>query len=396
MREINQLIPNTESRSIAHFFATKDQTHFFNKRFATDFISMVRNPLNKGVLTPHFFHGVTGLSNDEYSQLVQDGYLLLSLGFALEHKEKQAEKDSDNPTPPWNKDHSVTSYALENGLADKLPPGFIKFVSYGGGDINTFRGNELQIMDAVFKIRGEDFTEFCAVDLLEYFAMGQAITARTRYGLASHAILGDFTYNNRLAIPKISGSTVVMIFGGHFENTPYIEGGNLSPQDTTALAWAKLNLQHNLGTTVIKTCDTNQSPDLVNGPYAPSKNFEAFLLSAFARATQQGVIEDPQYDVFERWKMTSAFNKATQSIELSATCKIDHDVVIGGKPCTFKQGEGRVITLSHKWDADTHIALANRAGFDVEIYREPGNQNIMMVAQAVRWPDQDLMRHIPR
>ncbi|MEK7802629.1 MAG: L-histidine N(alpha)-methyltransferase [Pseudomonadota bacterium] len=377
------------SRHVVLVDATTNQG-VYDKKFERAFVHMIENPDDKGLISTHLFYDIPRARSTTFSQLSYDARSILSGGHAWERRVEEAIQGQDQ-AGFWSKDQSVTAHAIKHGLMDKLPKGFIKFVSYGGGDIHAFSGNELQIIEATFNERKEDIVEFCAVDILERFAFNCAIATRNAYGIKSRGVLGDFIYNGHLAIPDTKGTPVIMIFGGPFENTPFIKNGP-SPIDISALAWAKMNIQHGLGSVVIKTFDTNQSPDLKNGPYAPRKNFEAFLLSAFARATQQGVINDPQYDVFEHWKITSEFNQDLKSIELAATCKIDHDIMIANKLRSFAKDEKRVITLSHKWDEATQISIAQRAGFDVEIYREPGNTNLLMVAQAVRKPNADLQK----
>lgn len=351
---------------------------YYDAKFRKAFLHMIDNPNDKGLMSTHLFYDLP------------DSFAILSGGHAWEERIKTSSQDGGYLT----KDSSVIRYSLSQGLADRLPDGQLKFISYGGGDMNAFRGNEMQIMDKVFESRGKDFEDFWAVDILERYATNCAYAARNKYRIRSHVVIGDFIYNGRLAIPETDGTPVVMITGGPFENTPYVEIGK-SPEDLTALAWAKLNLQHGLGSVVIKTFDTDQKPDLVNGPYAPKKPFEAFLLSAFARAVQQGIIEDPSYDIFANWRVVASFNPVLQSVELAAMCKKDHEISINGTIKSLKQGEARVITLSHKWDEAKNVSLAQRAGFDVEVFREPGNKNGLLIAKAVRSPDDDLMSSLP-
>src|SRR3989338_248300 len=352
---------------------------YYDKKFIKAFIHMIENPDDKGLMSTHLFYDLP------------DSQSILSGGHAWEERIRNSVKTGGF----WSKDTSVIHTALQKGLVSKLPEGYLKFISYGGGDINAFQGNEMQIMTAVFNGRSEDFVDFCAVDILERYATTCAYAARNKYKLRSHAVTGDFIYNGSLAIPDTKGTPIVMIFGGPFENTPYIKDGR-SPEDTTALAWAKLNVQHGHGAIVLKTFDTDQNPDLVNGPYSPSKPFEAFLLSAFARAVEHRVIEDANYDIFAHWKIVSNFNNELKSIELAAQCKDDHSVKIDGRDRFFTKGESRVITLSHKWDEARNVALAKRAGFDVEVIREEGNPNGLMIAKVVRKPDADLMVWMPR
>lgn len=377
-----------ESRHVVAVDAPRKQG-LYDEKFRKAFIRMVKTPEDKGLISTHLFYDIPREKGSAFSQLSYDAQAILSGGHAWERRVEEAVQNKSEQGY-WSKDQSVTRYSLENGLLGYLPKGFLKFISYGGGDINAFSGNEMQIMSAAFDERQEDIVEFCAVDILERFAFNCAIAARNQYGIRTQGVLGDVIYNGHLAIPETKGTPIIMIYGGLFENTPYVKNGR-TPEDTTALAWAKMNIQHGLGSVVIKTFDTNQKPDLVNGAYAPRKSFEAFLLSAFARAVQQGVIEDRQYDVFENWKITSSFNDTLKSIELAAECKSDHEVMIGGELESFQKGESRVITLSHKWDKAKHIQIANDAGFDVHVYEEPGNQNMLMVATATRKPKQYLL-----
>ncbi|HAJ90276.1 MAG TPA: hypothetical protein DCM27_04585 [Rhodospirillaceae bacterium] len=384
----NESADGGESRHVVAVDAPRKQG-LYDEKFRKAFIHMIKTPEDKGLISTHLFYDIPREKGTTFSQLSYDARAILSGGHAWERRVEEAVQNKTEQGY-WSKDQSVAQYALNNGLLNQLPRGFLRFISYGGGDINAFSGNEMQIMSAAFDIRQDDIVEFCAVDILERFAFNCAIAARNQYGIRTQGVLGDFIYNGHLAIPETKGTPVIMIFGGPFENTPYIKNGR-SPEDTTALAWAKMNLQHGLGSVVIKTFDTNQTPDLVNGAYAPRKSFEAFLLSAFARAVQQGVIEDSQYDVFRNWKITSTFNDELKSVELAAKCKEDHEVMIGGTLYSFKERDSRVITLSHKWSKEKQIQIANDAGFDACIYEEPHNQNMLMVATATKKPKQYLL-----
>lgn len=378
------------SRCVVSLVATPNsETKRYDDKFRSAFLRMVENPQDEGLMSTHLFYDIPRDMGYTFSQLPYDVCNLLSGGHAWERRIREAVTNNAN-SGFWSKDQSSIRYALQNGLLDLLPEGHIHFLSYGGGDAHAFRGNEMQIMESAFKTREKDVIAFGAVDILERFAKSCALIAHATLGVSAEGIVGDFIYNGRLQLSESDGTPVVMIFGGPFENTPYIHGG-ISPVDATALAFAKLNEQHGLGATVIKTFDTNQNHDLVNGPYAAKGPFEAFLLSAFARATQQGIIENPQYDVFSRWRMTSTFDKARSCIKLAAESKVSDTVMIAGTPRSFSKGEQRVITLSHKWERSVHEDIAKRAGFDFKIIEEPGNPNMLMVAKSVRRPDKDLL-----
>jgi hypothetical protein len=366
----------------------------YNRKFEASFLKTMQNPANEGLLTTYLFYDLPqdNRASSLFSNLSYDARNILSGGKAWD-RHIQDSIDDRSAYGFWDGDQSIISTSLQQGLLTHLPR-TIKFISYGCGDTHAFESKESQIISAVYNDVDRDIADFCAVDILRRYAVNGAIIAHDKYGIKAYGVVGDFLYNGKLAIEDNKGTPVVMIFGGAFENTPIVEGA-LSPIDTTAVAWAKMNLQHGLDSVIIKTFDSDQNPQTQLTKYAPSRNFEAFILSAFARAAQQGLIKDQQYDVFSNWRMKTEFDVASSAVKLIAECKKSHTFEIAGKSYSFTDNpeapDKRTITLSHKWDEATHVKIAERAGFEVkEIYRENQNPNRLMIAQAVRRPDPEL------
>ncbi|HNQ92341.1 MAG TPA: L-histidine N(alpha)-methyltransferase [Alphaproteobacteria bacterium] len=387
-----------ESRSVIRVDAVQSRAGLYDQKFKKAFLKTIKNPDAEGLLTTHLFYDIPEETTAAFNGLSYDAKIILSGGRAWERHIDDAVTSSKDPTQSygyWDNDQSIITFSINKGLIDLLPRS-IKFVSYGCGDIHAFNGKESQILAATLKDVNRDITDSCIVDILERYAISNAVAVNRRFGISSQGVVGDFLYNGKLAINETRGTPVVMIFGGSFENTPSTSGYP-SPQDSAAMAWAKMNTQHGLGSIVIKTFDSNQDPQEQERRYKPTRNFEAFILSAFARAVQQGIILNPQYDVLKNWKLSERFDTGISAVKLTAVCKRDHvlNFADGSSVQLRAQKDQRVITLAHKWDENTHISIAQRAGFEVkETYSQEGNFNKLIVAEAIRRPDKELLELI--
>lgn len=345
--------------------------------FRNAFLTMLRNEA-QGAMTSYLFHDLTRSSD-----------FVLSGGSAWERK------IADNVTQGshfWSNDQGAIAHAIREGLVDTLPYR-IKLVSYGGGEAQAFHSKEGQIIRAL-QVSDREITDFCAVDILPRYAHTLTYLAAETYNLEAQGVRGDFLRNGRLAISGSEGIPVVMIFGGPFENVP-IDSAHPDVEKNVAIVWAKLNIQHGLGSIVIKTFDSDQDPVSQKERYAPTKNFEAFELSCFARAVEGGIITNPNYEVFPHWRMATEYDTEINSVRLMAECKKDHYLPTCGGEFNFRAGDKRTLTLSHKWDIDTHALIAHRAGYELlAVFSEAGNPNPVMVARAVRDPQPDLLEHV--
>lgn len=369
------------------------------KAFSLAFHQTMRGEV-EGAMSTYLFYDLSADSDSAFGGLSYDASSILSGGRAWERR------INENAAKPPSEGHSfigddkqVISFALKNGLMALLPDK-IQYVSYGGGDEQAFTANEGQLIKAAQLDPTKQILNFCSVDILPRYVDTMTYAASRRYKLDSQGVQGDFLRNGRLAINKVDGATpVVMIFGGPFENVSVdTQKPDTAEQAETnvAIAWGKMNIQHGLGSIVVKTFDSDQDKTSQEAKYAPTRNFEAFELSFLARAVENGIINNPDYDVFEHWRLTSEYDVAARANKLHAECKKDHilQTVEGDQP--FKAGDRRTITLSHKWDQAVHIRAAERAGYEVlEVFTQPGNKNLLMVAKAVRDPDADILKSIP-
>lgn len=385
-----------ESRSaVVLSAASSDDQQRHNRKFSRAFLRTVKDG-EQGLLTSHLFFDIpsnTELS-DPFSGLAYDARRILSGGRAWDrHIRDSSRKTGENDY--WNNDQKIISLALSEGLISSLPRS-ISLVSYGCGDAQAFENKETQIIRALMGDSGRQVTSFCAVDILERYAIEGALRAKNGFNIRSQGVVGDFLYNGRLAIQESRGMPVIMIFGSTFENTPAMEHGP-DAMETTAIAWAKINVQHGLGCFVIKTFDADQDANSQLARYAPTENFEAFVLSAFARAMHQGLIK-PGYDVLSHWRMATEYDSELHAVKLVAECKRDHTLDIlspNGVAVASRRlecGDRRTVVLSHKWDLETHRQIAARAGFELkEVFESSGNPSKLIVAEAVRRPDGDLL-----
>lgn len=386
-----------ESRSaVVLSAASSDDQLRHDRKFSRAFLRTVKDG-EEGLLTSHLFFDIpsnTELS-DPFSGLAYDARRILSGGRAWDrHISDSSHKTGGNDY--WNNDQKIISLALSEGVISSLPRS-ISLVSYGCGDAQAFENKETQIIRALMGDPGRQVTSFCAVDILERYAIDGALRAKDGFNIRSQGVVGDFLYNGRLAIQESRGIPVIMIFGGPFENTP-ITAQEPDAMETTAIAWAKINVQHGLGCFVIKTFDADQNADSQLARYAPTENFEAFVLSAFARAMHQGLIK-PGYDVLSHWRMATEYDSELHAVKLVAECKKGHTLDIlspnGGTVVASRRlecGDRRTVVLSHKWDLETHRRIAARAGFELrEVFESAGNPSKLIVAEAVKHPDSDLL-----
>lgn len=381
------------SHRVIYMDASQPRGQIYDEKFRVSFLRTINNPEEEGLLTPHLFYDIESNDTEAFLGLAYNAKEILSGGGAWErHIEDNTAKSAKDSF--WNSDQRIIAYALQNGLVDLLPR-TIKFVSYGCGDRHAYESNEFQIIKGVKADPNRDITDSCAVDILKRYAVSFAYDANLKFNIRSQGVVGDFLYNGKLAIEETRGTPVVMIFGGPFENTPITKDAP-DPIETTAIAWAKMNIQHGLGSTVIKSFDADQTPQSQLNKYKITRNFEAFVLSAFARAAAQGIIENRQYDVFRNWKLVREFDTNINAVKLIARCKKNDSVIIAGAKRSFEKDKTqRTIILSHKWNENVHRYIAQRAGYDIKaIYEQNENPNKLMVAEAIRRPDADLMKKI--
>jgi hypothetical protein len=362
--------------------------------FRTAFQNLMQNK-TEGAMSSFLFHDLSATTAARsLGDLSYDASTILSGGNAWERRvAENAAKAKQNEQSFVSNDQKIIAHSLDHALLTLLPVN-TKFVSYGGGDATAFRGNEGQIIEAALKDPSITVTDFCAVDILGRYAHTQSYIATETYGLESEGVRGDFLRNGRLGITPSAGTPVVMIFGGPFENV-FPDADYPDTVENATIAWAKMNFQHGLGSYVIKTFDSEQDPDLQVAKYAPTRNFEAFELSFFARAIETGIIRNPQYDVFANWRMTTEFDAAANAVKILAECKQDHTLVTDQGSYDLKAGDKRTVTLSHKWDIATQVRIAERAGYEiVGLYKQENNPNVLMVAKAVNEPAPALLPYI--
>lgn len=369
------------------------------KAFGDAFYQTMRGDA-EGAMSTYLFYDLNP-DSDIFSQgLSYDASSILSGGRAWERRiHENAAKAPNEGHSFIGDDKQAIAYAIKNGLLAQLPAK-MQLVSYGGGDEQAFTANEGQVIRAVQQSPDHEVPNFCSVDILPRYVDTMTYVASRRYKLDSQGVQGDFLRNGRLAITKVEGATpVVTIFGGPFENVSIDTNApdiHAQAETNVAIAWAKMNIQHGLGSIVIKTFDSDQDKASQEAKYAPTRAFEAFELSFFARAVEDGIIKNPGYDVFEHWRLASEYDEAAKANKLYAECKKDHVVETETGNHPFKAGDRRTITLSHKWDQVAHRRCAERAGYEIlGIYEQPGNKNVLMVARAARDPDADLMKYVP-
>lgn len=361
--------------------------------FENAFYSML-NDTAAGALTSYLFFDLprrSGIYGKGY-----DPVKILSGGRAWERRTAENAASAEHEEHNFGGDDKrIVQHSIENGLLNFIPL-HAHLISYGGGDVNTFLSIDGQILDAIAEDPTRYTSGFCAVDILPRYAQSLAYLVSDHYSLHAQGVRGDFLRNGRLAIAIKSGTPVIMNFGGSLENVS-VDAQRPDADMNAAIAWGKMNRQHGIGSVVIKTFDSDQNPENQNKKYAPTSNFAAFELSAFARAATAGIIKNSQYDVLRHWQLASMYNEDLSRQELRAECRVAHVMETTKGDYPFEVGDNRMIlTLSHKWDLARHNRNIERAGGEiVQAYQQPGNPNQLIVVKFVREPDADIKAFIP-
>lgn len=292
-------------------------------------------------------------------------------------------------------DEAVIATALQQGLLQQFPRR-MTFYSYGPGDLLAVRKKEFQILDAAAQCENTTIEAIYGVDINRRYARQFADAANTRYDRLSQGILGDFMEGTLNDLGNKIGTSVVGIFGGPFANAPSM-AGTFNSKQKAAQYLAQLVSQHGEGTRVINTFDVQMDEAKLLDDYKPTRTFEAFILGAFPRAVNEGIIKNQNYDIFANWKLKTAFNAEERAVKLIATAKKSHTILIENGPnddieIDIKEKDERVFTLSHKWNEDDWSDIYNAAGLDDPKFYSNNSRRLAISRVSERGPDLSLLK----
>ncbi len=283
----------------------------------------------------------------------------------------------------WGGDQLAIAHALKNGLIDLLPPRNAAY-SYFCGTPDAFTQKDMQIITAACHVNR--VSRLTTVDLVAHFAKSCIVTAIETLGgsIDGVAIRADVLFNGSFPEDDQRDQNLahfVIACGGTYANPPKTVDSP-DPKVNTATCLAKIERQHGTGVIAIETCDGDGNAKSLLQKYSITKDFEAFILSAFARAASQGIITDPKYDIFRHWKAASRVKDG--AVELLAIAKDSHTLPLSDGDICVPQGTEVTVILSQKWGIDERREIARMAGLKVKaVFASQSNpEHFVMVYEA--------------
>lgn len=364
--------------------SNSSQRNAFKKALYSTF-----NHAAEGVISPYLFYDPPKAQKDQNSHPwgVQDEVAYGAKAWDVhisESTDQNASHAKQNAYSFAEGDVEAINTALEEGLLERLPR-LMTFYSYGPGELIAVRQKDCLLIENILDGGFHRISSFNAVDINDRYAYDAVHEVHQRFNLESKAIHGDFMEGQLMLGNKV-GTSVVAVFGGPFANAPAIKGAATAKQKA-AQYFAQMTNQHGMGTRLIMGVDMESDPKKLMADYAATKTFEAFILSAFPRAVQEGIIKNKNYNVFDNWRLVPEFDEEQRTVRLNAECKRSHTVNTEDSSFKFKKDERLVFTLSHKWNQQDWTEILTAAGFDqVEFFgNKPGKK--IMTARAINEPN---------
>lgn len=290
-------------------------------------------------------------------------------------------------------DVEILKYAVNDGLTNRLTND-MTYYSYGPGETIAVKSKDCLLIEEIFKQRGEVIRAYNAVDINRRYTRDAALLVHKTFDLTCNGLNGDFMEGNITLGPRDGSASLIAVFGGPIANAPkVIEGGiQLNSKQKAAEYLARMTKQHGMGTHLVMTVDVENDKQSLLKNYAKTKEFEAFVLSAFPRAVHQGVIKNENYDVFQHWELATRYDTNDDSVKLMAKCKAVHDLKIEDKTFTIKRGEEFPIILSNKWQKEDLENIFKASGYsDFKMYDKPGSSKKLISARWLNDPNLNIL-----
>ena len=371
--------------------ATENGRYHDSDEFEYDFFSFLKG--DAGVITSHLYFDYDPKKHPDFPDYrsAWGGNIDLPIGGQAWENFTKINNDAhfvatNNAYDAVTGDKAADKYALSHGLLDRLPASFI-YVSPGPGDMDTFMGKDGLLVEAALK-EGKNIEALIVLDTNGRWAIECAQNMGKEYELTVAAAISDFL--ERGYPPKLSDTPhVIVAHGGTFDNAP--RAHNASSQEQKAIEYrAKIPKAYGPGTIFIQVVDTEDNAAVLNKRYEATPEFKSFVLSGFARAKIEGLITDPDYDVWANWDYKPRYNAKGKVEELVVVCKQDHIMPTVRGDYKFKAGsmlrapDERIAILSGKQDINTHVRMLRKAGFTGEItsYQHPQSKRVLICAIA--------------
>ena len=318
----------------------------------------------------------------------EDGLRGSGLGILLKYSYYDTKSSSwgaavPPPTTPWdnlvttqggiyrsfitNDEERSISIALREGLMDDIPRE-VHYISLGPGESTLFEAKEGKILQRLFAT-SHILTGASTIDINDRYAVDAATTINEIYNCDATAWRRDLFAYNMPDIEIKSGSTpLVIIFGGLLQNMPQTNGK--SADEELATFFHKMNKA--LPTAhVIMSVDTvveDTDPALTVAPYEINLEMEWFVLNPLARAIEQGIITNNDYNVFKHWNLCPPEWK-DGSVNLYIEAKNDHSLHTIDGDYDIKVGDKISISKSRKAPIDVHKDILKKAGYkNIKVY----------------------------
>lgn len=288
-------------------------------------------------------------------------------------------------------DSRIIRRALSEGLLNlDIIPSKISALSYGGGDQQTYKANEGQILRAIANSPDHEVTRVRIVDIMQRYISENTMATTSEINTPVDGILFDFLRDDQFPrMAEARGETMLMSFGGTLFNAPRFvmpDESRTDPIDEFTNVWTRMNTQHGVGALAVFTHDTQLDPKKLAESYAIEKRsgFDAFLLGAWGRAVQQGIILDKNYSPFENWTTANDIRETDNgvNVDLLNIAKRDHSIETTFGTYKIEKGQRFVVTISGKWREEVVDKALEDANWRIrETYKEDGNPNRLIVAQ---------------
>lgn len=284
---------------------------------------------------------------------------------------------------------SALDFAINHGLIEKLPR-HVKIIEYGPGGKGGV-AKPIKLIKAIMDNESFVISSYVAIDILNRFATEATLEIHEEFNLRSYAVVGDFTAKRKLTIPNGTDSTPIVInFGGGLANAPdrSNDNGN-NPKDNAIECFSQMNRQHGTGSYLLLSYHEENEERRLLKDYERTPALEAFIMSAFVRATHEGIIINPSYNPYKKWKVEPAYNVSEKSVIEYAVCQKSHTLNTPEKLYSFQKGDRLPITLSHKWNTSDYSYILQSSGYDIiDCQRNPDKESPygVILAKAVGSP----------
>jgi uncharacterized SAM-dependent methyltransferase len=260
-----------------------------------------------------------------------------------------------------NEEERTINMALRDGMMDEIPTK-VHYISLGPGENTSFRTKDCKILSSL-TATSHEISGATTVDIHDRYAKDAAAIIYDKYNCSATALKRDFIGHG---LPNITidddATPVIAIFGGTLQNMPKGQGETASKNLEvffTNMTKAMPNAH------VIMTVDT--TPDGINpaqaiSTYSYSLEIELFALNFMARAKEQGIITDQNYDILKHWKITEP-EWDENSVNLYIEAKRDHTLHTVDGDYEIAAGDRVSVSRSKKGPIQEHVAILENAGF---------------------------------